>query len=1062
MTSPDLTFKISADLAEVKAAIASMRAQFAELGRGVTADGLSASIDSTAAAAARAEKAAKRVADTQVREAKRAAAGQADAAEKGAQAQDAAAERQRRRSEATAERERRRQAASDELARRQKAAAERRAADEAERQRQKAANFDKNLQRQLAPQLTDIGVGLATGQSPLMVLLQQGGQLKDLFGGIVPAVKAVGGAVVGLVNPLTLSAAGVAALAIAYTKGADESLRFNRINIETGNQAGVTTDRLVGMARDMDQAFGVTVSSASDTLAEVVQSGKFATNQIGLVAEAAETLRNTTGKAVGTTIAEFAKIADDPVKGAVELNRQYNFLTGSTLAQIRALQQQGRTQDAANLATKAYADALKQRTPEIEKNLGLIERGWLAVKRGAKEAASAALEVGRPQTGRDQFNDLVAERQKLQDKLDTGKGMFGQDLSDREKASIQRQIETRNAQLQTLANAEADAQKKANADAARGRAVALQDAVTTEAEQYLTAGQRRQKLIEQITNRTAQGIADAQTAGDAAAQAEVERARKAILDGLGREAAKSQAAVISIDAGLVRDSTDRALLELDRLYDKGEIKLSDFLDRKAALQKQAIDAEIRAAKAERAAAAEPEDIARANASIEKLQRQRARVDKDVAFERRNAERQVSDDIIELRAQQLEEEGRLEEAAALRFERQYRELRKRLATEGNTEGVALLDALQKAQTEKLRRQTGDEVVNLRAQQLEAEGKLEQAAILRLEVQYRDLRKRLAGDAESLALVDKIVDIERARARFNELQTLAEQASANAARRQAEITDQVRSGALTPEQGRAEEQIARQQQIDSLRAVSDEMLRLAEITKDPQTVEAANRIRDAIKGIGQEGAPEIQKVAGDLRLALAEMDKNFARSAVNSGVDAITGLFTDLASGSKSAGDAIKDFARNFALSMIQIAARALATFLVLQLLDTLFPGAGKLVAASGNIGAGVKHGGGMVGHGMRRNVSPLAFIGAPRFHNGSGVLGLKPDEVPAILQTGERVQSRAEVAASKQGGGGGNGYRIVNVLDPSLVSGFLESAAGERAILNVIQRNPAQVRQTIGQ
>ncbi len=37
------------------------------------------------------------------------------------------------------------------------------------------------LSRALGPQITDIFVGLATGQSPMMVLLQQGGQLRDQF-----------------------------------------------------------------------------------------------------------------------------------------------------------------------------------------------------------------------------------------------------------------------------------------------------------------------------------------------------------------------------------------------------------------------------------------------------------------------------------------------------------------------------------------------------------------------------------------------------------------------------------------------------------------------------------------------------------------------------------------------------------------------------------------------------------------------------------------------------------------------------------------------------------------
>jgi len=46
------------------------------------------------------------------------------------------------------------------------------------------------------------------------------------------------------------------------------------------------------------------------------------------------------------------------------------------------------------------------------------------------------------------------------------------------------------------------------------------------------------------------------------------------------------------------------------------------------------------------------------------------------------------------------------------------------------------------------------------------------------------------------------------------------------------------------------------------------------------------------------------------------------------------------------------------------------------------------------------------------VPALAFAGAPRMH-ARGWAGLKPDEVPAILQRGERVLSRREAAGYGQ-------------------------------------------------
>ena len=79
-----------------------------------------------------------------------------------------------------------------------KTAAEQTVALEAYRQKLTAVNKASGnrqvdyLSRALGPQITDIGVGLMTGQSPLMVLLQQGGQLRDQF-----ALAGVAGADMG-------------------------------------------------------------------------------------------------------------------------------------------------------------------------------------------------------------------------------------------------------------------------------------------------------------------------------------------------------------------------------------------------------------------------------------------------------------------------------------------------------------------------------------------------------------------------------------------------------------------------------------------------------------------------------------------------------------------------------------------------------------------------------------------------------------------------------------------------------------------------------------------------
>jgi len=71
-------------------------------------------------------------------------------------------------------------------------------------------------------------------------------------------------------------------------------------------------------------------------------------------------------------------------------------------------------------------------------------------------------------------------------------------------------------------------------------------------------------------------------------------------------------------------------------------------------------------------------------------------------------------------------------------------------------------------------------------------------------------------------------------------------------------------------------------------------------------------------------------------------------------------------------------------------------------------AGTLGGTGGVLG-GLYHSGGVVGsHSVTRSVDPSVFHGAPRYHTG-GIAGLMPDEVPAILQRGERVLPRGQSA-----------------------------------------------------
>ena len=251
--------------------------------------------------------------------------------------------------------------------------------------------------RSVPAQFTDIVVSLQGGQAPLTVLLQQGGQLKDMFGGVGAAARAVGGYVAGLVNPFTLAAAAVGTLGFAYYKGSQEADAFRKALVTTGNQAGVTTGALADMAKNISAVSGTTGAAAA-ALAQFAASGAVGAAGIQKFTAAALDFEKFTGTAVAETVKRFESLGKAPLEASIKLNESTNFLTTSLYEQIKALTEQGRTIEAANLAQNAFADTLSGRAGEMKANLGSIERGWLAIKSAVLGVGDALLGVGREET----------------------------------------------------------------------------------------------------------------------------------------------------------------------------------------------------------------------------------------------------------------------------------------------------------------------------------------------------------------------------------------------------------------------------------------------------------------------------------------------------------------------------------------------------------------------------------------------------------------------------------------------------------------------------------------
>lgn len=216
------------------------------------------------------------------------------------------------------------------------------------------------------------------------------------------------GSMLALAAPIGLVAAAIGGLAVAYYKGSEEQDRYNKSLILTGNYAGATSSSLGGMARQVSDTIGTTGAAAA-VLAQLAGSGRNVSSSFEHIAVAALSFEKATGKAASETVDEFAKLADDPVKAVVALNDKYNFLTAAVYTQIRALQEQGDTLGAQQLAESSYADALILRADTITSNLGTVESAWNSVKGAAKGAWDAILDIGREETF-DQKFDKLADR----------------------------------------------------------------------------------------------------------------------------------------------------------------------------------------------------------------------------------------------------------------------------------------------------------------------------------------------------------------------------------------------------------------------------------------------------------------------------------------------------------------------------------------------------------------------------------------------------------------------------------------------------------------------------
>lgn len=243
-----------------------------------------------------------------------------------------------------------------------------------------SARQTSNAMRMVPAQITDITTSLISGQPAWQVVIQQGGQLFDMFGGSIPALRAVGTTILGMINPLTVSAAAVVALGAAWQQAQGELYSFQLAMVQSGHNADISAAQFAGLVAEIDKLAGVSRGQAVTALNAVAGSSEFTGKQFLMVAEAAARMESATGRSAEQTVAAFESIADNPVDALARLDKAERFLTRAQIDRIMTLQDEAKEQQAVDEALLLFDQHLKDVANTAETHMPAMSRWWRELK----------------------------------------------------------------------------------------------------------------------------------------------------------------------------------------------------------------------------------------------------------------------------------------------------------------------------------------------------------------------------------------------------------------------------------------------------------------------------------------------------------------------------------------------------------------------------------------------------------------------------------------------------------------------------------------------------------
>ncbi|UPJ65227.1 phage tail length tape measure family protein [Bradyrhizobium sp. 191] len=234
----------------------------------------------------------------------------------------------------------------------------------------KSAGLARHEMVNLSRQIQDVGVSLASGQSPFTVLVQQGTQVADIFASSTGTVGGFFGQVTSglgkILTPARLVAGSIAAIALTAATATiswQDSQKATAAGLQGIGRASGATIGDINRIAESSRSFGsVSTSSAREFAIALAATGKIGVENIELLTSQAKNFSNILGTDIPKAGEYVAKVFASPGEGAKELAQRIGGIDAATIKYVATLEQQGDRQ----AAIKALYDAV---APSIAKTV---------------------------------------------------------------------------------------------------------------------------------------------------------------------------------------------------------------------------------------------------------------------------------------------------------------------------------------------------------------------------------------------------------------------------------------------------------------------------------------------------------------------------------------------------------------------------------------------------------------------------------------------------------------------------------------------------------------------